>query len=66
MAFGIKLSIDNDLGGDITFEAKTPELERHYVRDFGALPLPPLGAGKAPRCLITGEAAKRIFVSYLV
>lgn len=66
MAFGIKLSIDNDLGGDITFEAKTPELEHHYVRDFGALPLPPLGAGEAPRCLITGEAAKRIFVSYLV
>lgn len=25
-----------------------------------------LGAGEAPRCLITGEAAKRIFVSYLV
>lgn len=66
MAFGIKLSIDNDLGGDITFEAKTPELERHYVRDFGAVPLPRFGEGEAPRYLITGEAAKRIFISYLV
>lgn len=65
MAFGIKLSIDNDFGGDITFEAKTPELERHYVRDFGAVPLPAFGDGSAPRYLISGEAAKRIFLSYL-
>lgn len=65
MAFGIKLSIDNDFGGDITFEAKTPELEQHYIKDFGAVPLPALGDGSAPRYIIFGEAAKRIFLSYL-
>lgn len=65
MAFGIKLSIDCDFGGDITFEAKTPELAHHYVRDFGAVPLPMFGGGEAPRYLISGEAAKRIFLSYL-
>ena len=64
MAFGIKLSIDNDFGGDITFEAKTPELACHYERDFSAMPLPSFD-GEAPRYLISGEAAKRIFLSYL-
>ena len=66
MAFGIKLSIDHDFGGDIMFEAKTPELARHYERDFGALPLPAFDADQPPRYLITGESAKRIFLSYLV
>ncbi len=65
MAFGIKLSIDHDFGGDIIFEAKTPELARHYERDFGALPLPAFDTDEAPRYLISGEAAKRIFLSYL-
>ncbi len=65
MAFGIKLSIDHDFGGDIIFEAKTPELARHYEQDFGALPLPAFDTDEAPRYLISGEAAKRIFLSYL-
>ncbi len=66
MAFGIKLSIDYDFGGDIIFEAKTPELARHYERDFGALPLPAFDTDEPPRYLISGESAKRIFLSYLV
>ena len=65
LAFGIKLSIDNDFGGDITFEAKTPELAEHYERDYSAMPLPSFDAASAPRFLLSGEAAKRIFLSYL-
>ena len=41
IAFGIKLSIDNGCGGDVTFQAKTPELAKHYVKDFGAFPVSP-------------------------
>lgn len=65
LAFGIKLSIDSGFGGDIIFEAKTPELAMHYVKDFGAVPLPRFGDDGAPRYLISGETAKRIFLSYL-
>lgn len=65
LAFGIKLSIDNDFGGDITFEAKTAELAEHYERDHGAMPLPSFDDASAPRFLLSGEAAKRIFLSYL-
>lgn len=65
LAFGIKLSIDNDFGGDVTFEAKTQELAEHYERDFGATPLPSFDDNSAPRFLLCGESAKRIFLSYL-
>ncbi len=40
IAYGIKLSIDHECGGTVTFEAKVPELAEHYVRDYGACPLP--------------------------
>lgn len=64
IAQGIKLSIDNGLGGNVVLEAKTSELAAHYQRDFGAvrLPGPP---HSAPRYLIADEAAKRIFFTYL-
>ncbi len=65
IAYGIKLSIDHGLAGDVVLEAKTPELARHYVRDFGAIPLPSFEPS-APRYLIADEAAKRIFFTYLV
>ena len=64
IAQGIKLSIDNGLGGNVVLEAKTSELAAHYERDFGAIRLPGL-ANAAPRYLIADEAAKRIFFTYL-
>lgn len=64
IAFGIKLSVDNGFGGDVVLEAKTPELAKHYEKDFGAVRLP-IFMSSAPRLLIADEAAKRIFVRYL-
>ena len=64
IAYGIKLSIDNDLRGDVTLDAKTPELAQHYEQVFGALPLPRYD-GTAPRYLICDEAALSIFMDYL-
>ena len=64
VAQGIKLSIDNGLGGNVVLEAKTPELAAHYERDFGAIRLPGL-PNSAPRFLVADEAAKRIFFTYL-
>ena len=64
IAYGIKLSIDNGLTGDVVLEAKTSELERHYIKDFGAVKLPTF-RGAAQRLLIADEAAKRIFFGYL-
>ncbi len=63
IAFGIKLSIDHECGGTVTFEAKVPELEEHYVRDYGASPLPSFGG--APRYELSGEAAMNVFITYL-
>lgn len=64
VAYGIKLSIDNGFGGDVILEAKTDALAAHYQRDFGGIALPTFDGG-APRFLIQGEAAKRIFFDYL-
>ena len=64
IAYGIKLSIDHECGGTVTFEAKVPELAEHYVRDYGACPLPSFGG--APRYELSGEAAMNIFVTYLM
>lgn len=65
VAYGIKLSIDNGLAGDVVLEAKTTALAKHYERDFGAVRLP-MFQSSAPRYLIADEAAKRIFFTYLV
>ena len=46
-------------------DAKTPELAKHYERDFGAIPLPGRGNGSAPRYLICDEVDIDIFTSYL-
>lgn len=64
IAFGVKLSIDNGLTGDVVLEAKTSALAAHYERDFGAVALPSF-TSSAPRFLIADEAAKRIFCNYL-
>ena len=63
IAYGIKLSIDHECGGTVTFEAKVPELAEHYIRDYGACPLPSFGG--APRYELSGEAAMNVFVIYL-
>ena len=39
IAFGIQLSIDANCNGVVIFEAKTDELEQHYLRDFGSAPV---------------------------
>lgn len=64
IAFGVKLSIDNGLTGDVVLEAKTSALAAHYELDFGAVALPSF-TSSAPRFLIADEAAKRIFCNYL-
>lgn len=65
VAFGIKLSVDAGHNGDVTMDAKTPELAAHYERDFGAIRLPGRSSAAAPRYLICDEAAMNIFTSYL-
>lgn len=65
ITYGIKLSIDHGLTGDVVFEAKTAKLAQHYEKDFGAAPLPSFEFS-APRYLIADEAARRIFFTYLV
>ena len=52
-----------DVAGRVTFEAKVPELAEHYIRDYGACPLPSFGG--APRYELSGKAAMNIFVTYL-
>lgn len=65
VSFGIKLSVDSGFGGDVTFEAKTPELAEHYESDFGAIPLPSFDESTPPRYLLSGEQAKNMFSQYL-
>ena len=65
IAFGIKLSVDAGFNGDVTLDAKTPELARHYERDFGAVRIPGRDSSAAPRYLICDESAQMIFIDYL-
>jgi len=65
VAYGIKLSVDAGFNGDVTLDAKTPELAKHYEQNFGALLIPGRKSGAAPRYLICDEAAINIFTSYL-
>lgn len=65
IAFGIQLSIDANCNGVIVFEAKTDELEQHYIRDFGARPVASLYPDGPKTFMIADQAAKDIFSSYL-
>ena len=65
IAFGIQLSIDANCNGVVVFEAKTDELEQHYIRDFGARPVASLYPDGPKTFMIADEAAKNIFSSYL-
>lgn len=63
LAFGIALSVNNECGGCVTFDAKTSELAQHYVKDFGAVPIFPYNG--VPRFMIEGEASMAIISSFL-
>ena len=65
IAYGIKLSVDAGFNSDVTMDAKTPELARHYERDFGAVRLPGRDGGTAPGYVICDESAQMIFTDYL-
>jgi hypothetical protein len=65
IAFGIQLSIDSGKNGVVTFEAKTDELAKHYIRDFGARPVASLYPDGPKTFMIADQAAKDIFSSYL-
>ena len=65
IAFGIQLSIDANCNGVVVFEAKTDELEQHYIQDFGARPVASLYPDGSKTFMIADEAAKNIFSSYL-
>lgn len=65
IAFGIQLSIDANCNGVIVFEAKTNDLEQHYIRDFGARPVASLYPDGPKIFMIADQAAKDIFSSYL-
>ena len=51
--------------GVVVFEAKTDELEQHYIRDFGAHPVASLYPDGPKTFMIADQAAKDIFSSYL-
>lgn len=65
IAFGIQLSIDANCNGVIVFEAKTNDLEQHYIRDFGTRPVASLYPDGPKTFMIADQAAKDIFSSYL-
>ena len=65
IAFGIQLSIDASYNGVVVFEAKTDDLEQHYIRDFGARPVASLYPDGPKTFMIADEASKNIFSSYL-
>ena len=65
VAFGIQLSIDSGKNGVVTFEAKTTELARHYIQDFGAIRIFPKYSGGPIMLMIADHAAISIFNTYL-
>ena len=65
IAFGIQLSIDSGKNGVVTFEAKTDELARHYIRDFGAIRIFSKQSGGPITLMIADQAALTLFNTYL-
>ena len=49
----------------IAFEAITDELEKHYIRDFGAIQVFAKQSGGSIRLMITNNAALSLFNTYL-
>lgn len=65
IAFGIQLSIDSGKNGVVTFEAKTDELAKHYIRDFGAVRIFSKQSGGPIMLMIADNAALTLFNTYL-
>ena len=65
IAFGIQLSIDSGKNGVVTFEAKTDELAKHYVRDFGAIRVFSKQSGGPIMLMIADNAVLNLFNTYL-
>lgn len=65
IAFGIKFSIDSGCRGDVLFEAKTPELARHYEKDFHARQVATLNSGGPQRYMLADENAWNLFEEFL-
>ena len=65
IAFGIQLSIDSGKNGVVTFEAKTDELAKHYIRDFGAIQVFAKQSGGPIMLMIADNAALSLFNTYL-
>lgn len=65
IAFGIQLSIDSGRNGVVTFEAKTDELARHYIKDFGAIRVFSKISGGPIMLMIADSAALNLFNTYL-
>ena len=65
IAFGIKFSIDSGCRGDVLFEAKTPELARHYEKDFHARPVATLNSGGPQRYMLADKDAWNLFEKFL-
>ncbi len=65
IAFGIQLSIDSGKNGVVTFEAKTDELAKHYIRDFGAIQVFAKQSGRPIMLMIADNAALSLFNPYL-
>ena len=65
IAFGIKFSIDSGCRGDVLFEAKTPELARHYEKDFHARQVATLNSGVPQRYMLADEDAWNLFEKFL-
>ena len=65
IAFGIQLSIDSGKNGVVTFEAKTDELAKHYICDFGAIQVFAQQSGGPIMLMIADNAALSLFNTYL-
>lgn len=65
VAYGIKLSVEHGFGGDVILEAKTTELLKHYVNDFGGLRLPNFGNAVPNSVLIADNAAVQLVADYI-
>ena len=65
IAFGIQLSIDSGKNGVVTFEAKTDELAKHYIQDFGAIRVFSKQSGGPIMLMIADNAALSLFNTYL-
>ena len=65
IAFGIQLSIDSGKNGVVTFEAKTDELAKHYIQDFGAVRVFAKQSGGPIMLMIADNAALSLFNTYL-